>query len=1220
MVPAMTSERREEAPEPEAVHGPCPTIDALVAYFSGDLMQEEEGLIRRHLAACAQCRGLACALAAEFVRRPGMEGAPAAAPLPGRGRPPARPRRIPGLLRLAAQLLLFAGAGFAIYRAVGTGEEPAPSLGTIHFSVLGDSTRRASGEPADGELEALVVAPGQELPLALSTVDDAHLWVFLATLEPDAVETIDRRFRKVSEGRTSFYSCQVPGGRELPEKSFLVALVSRAPIEEDSTEKVLKLMRSSANASELQKALEKIFRCAARVHELRVTEEREPKFGILLDRSVIRQRVAALGSRIRSGEFSAAREEAQRLFAEVEEQAGATAGLQDGSEWWEIGDARRAEQLAVRLAAATPDQQASFLESERLRAGVVASLPRLIGPTRAESGEVASLLDACRQAQEIRSRILGPDDPQTTDLLHLRAKVLLLAGADLDQAMQLLETVRVQYEEVLGRRHPRYADALNDLAGACRNKDLLEPALHYAVDSLRVYESAREDPRRVFEVLRSLSDIHARLGSVEVARSYADLARAALDSLVGDREHWMRLANFHVTNAGVHFRAGALDLAESELESAYALYREGLDPRSATTVLFRICELLLLEGKYEPASERLNTVRDSDRAFFGEDHPFLALDDFLLGIAAMGLEDWPRARDLLESALTYAEHARSGLADLQDRAAFGRYHGLESIADALSRTYCALSMPGTALEAQERGRARLVLDLLSGALGDVEVRVAGQQEDVRTFEALAEAARQRKAEAHQRVTDLLASKDGQTHAVQSEIQAGSRELALAVRDEWMAERAASSRWRRMIAEGHPAGAVELQALLGEDELLLYFAWSDTELILFLVPPAGSGGIEAHPVTEGAEAMTELASRIATTMNAVSRSPADPSAEPFVAPAQALESELIRELHALYRTLIPPAIQSRSQGVQTLYLVPDGPLDRLPFEALVTEAGARWADCRFLLDRVPVVAYLPSGSVLKYLRSLERRDPSLDSWSALLVGDPSFPAISRLDREEITLRAHAGDMEAGEVLASIRANPAGLPPLPETGHEVEIIRSILAQFGAQAELLVQDQATAANVLARAEGKRIVHIAAHGRIGDSLRPYSAGLALSVPGGSGEEEHGFLRLQDVLEHWPRKLLGCELAVLSACESGTGGAGLYSDLSLPIGFHCAGVPAVVASTWQVDSDVTVHLMCAFYDGLFGHARLRKPEALREAKRRVRSALPDPYYWAAFRYFGDPR
>jgi CHAT domain-containing protein len=119
-----------------------------------------------------------------------------------------------------------------------------------------------------------------------------------------------------------------------------------------------------------------------------------------------------------------------------------------------------------------------------------------------------------------------------------------------------------------------------------------------------------------------------------------------------------------------------------------------------------------------------------------------------------------------------------------------------------------------------------------------------------------------------------------------------------------------------------------------------------------------------------------------------------------------------------------------------------------------------------------------------------------------------------------------------------------------------------------------------------------------------------------------------------------GCELAVLSACETGLGeSAGGEGLLGLQRGFQLAGARAVVAGLWKVPDEPTRALMVRFYRNLWGPKPMSKLAALREAQLWMlregrdrglvsadepevpgRARRAPPRYWAAFVLSGDWR
>ena len=93
---------------------------------------------------------------------------------------------------------------------------------------------------------------------------------------------------------------------------------------------------------------------------------------------------------------------------------------------------------------------------------------------------------------------------------------------------------------------------------------------------------------------------------------------------------------------------------------------------------------------------------------------------------------------------------------------------------------------------------------------------------------------------------------------------------------------------------------------------------------------------------------------------------------------------------------------------------------------------------------------------------------------------------------------------------------------------------------------------------------------------------------------------------------LSNCQLAVLSACETGLGFVNNYmGDIGLKRALKLAGVRTIVVSLWEVSDDATMLLMQHFYSNL---AKGDSPQpALEKAKEEVKNNFPQPYYWAGF-------
>ena len=294
--------------------------------------------------------------------------------------------------------------------------------------------------------------------------------------------------------------------------------------------------------------------------------------------------------------------------------------------------------------------------------------------------------------------------------------------------------------------------------------------------------------------------------------------------------------------------------------------------------------------------------------------------------------------------------------------------------------------------------------------------------------------------------------------------------------------------------------------------------------------------------------------------------------------------------SLGAALLQPALAGIGPGVTRLVIVPDGPLHRLPWDAL------RLADGRHLVQHYSV-SVAPSAAVVSALwrRPREGATPARPL-RLLAFGDPTFAGASE---------AQSASDDAEVFRSAFKLN-GGLPRLQASARESQLV----ARYAPEAEVRLREAASAA-YLKRADLARfrILHFATHALVDESTAARTA-LALAP----GEGESGFVSPGELAT----LRLDADLVVLSGCRTARGvvveGEGVQG-LTAPL--LQAGARSVVATSWRIRDQATVAFVKSFYDAL---ARdLPVADALRVAKLDALGRGAGPSDWAVFTAVGDP-
>jgi CHAT domain-containing protein len=340
------------------------------------------------------------------------------------------------------------------------------------------------------------------------------------------------------------------------------------------------------------------------------------------------------------------------------------------------------------------------------------------------------------------------------------------------------------------------------------------------------------------------------------------------------------------------------------------------------------------------------------------------------------------------------------------------------------------------------------------------------------------------------------------------------------------------------------------------------------------------------------------------------------------------------MHAaeLSRMLLGPV--ASQLGKKRLAIVADGALQYIPFAALPAPSPGNGEGRKPGAEPQPLfieheIVSLPSASTLATLRrETAGRKPAEKSLAVL--ADPVFTDDDTRVRRDVgkagakgkTRSADSDETDIGFLQMTrsgretgVISGEGGFGRLLSTRREAAAISALVPE---RERLQALDFEASRTTALRPElGEyRIVHFATHGML-NNVHPELSGIVLSLVNKEGDQQDGFLRLQDIYN----LKLPAELVVLSACQTGLGkeikGEGL---IGLTRGFMYAGAPRVLATLWKVDDRATSELMKQFYQGMLGPQALRPAGALRQAQLSIwkQKQWREPYYWAAFVLHGE--
>jgi CHAT domain-containing protein len=667
-----------------------------------------------------------------------------------------------------------------------------------------------------------------------------------------------------------------------------------------------------------------------------------------------------------------------------------------------------------------------------------------------------------------------------------------------------------------------------------------------------------------------------------------------------------------------------------DLRGAEALQRRVLEASERTlppdhpdtlTAMNNLAVTIRALGDLPGAESLQRRVLEASERTLPPDHPDTLTSMGNLAATLYALGELPAAEALMDRAVSGAEHLRATMAGVAERAMLAGSLHLSDGALVLATLRARLDRDvSLVLSAIESGTSRSVLDLLQSNAVDKRAAAA---ERVRT-------GRWSEAQGRGYTADLDRMAELEFHEKQlldQGVPLGDPSRVVLARELLEVRQRLVGAENELLPSAQPRELMDIRTALRPGEVLLVYGWSWLGVSLVAVPHADLGEVpSAHWVSKVDDAPTplETAKRELDLINTMQSVAVLIAAGLAPEPARAMQVAMARvtveadavltarlgttsmqdttrlvvglqtaadamakdpkkklrvpsmpidSLGSLSRALLefalPEKIRSLLGRASRVIVVPSGPLHELPLEVLVELAN-------FAELKSKPVTLVPSGSILALIRS---RGGNVRPDGITAVGDPDF---------DLPGTGRGGDpFHVSELDSLLGERAEGQGRLPRARTEAKLV----AEYRGGSPLIDAD-ATPSRLRAEAPGKRVLHIAAHAVLGAKGDPMASAILLSREAGTERQRStGRLSVGDLIATWGDRLKGCELAVLSCCQTGRGVQVGDSVMALPVGILHAGVNAIVASLWKVDDLATCLLMKRFHENMLGDHRTLSEE-----------------------------
>ena len=828
-----------------------------------------------------------------------------------------------------------------------------------------------------------------------------------------------------------------------------------------------------------------------------------------------------------------------------------------------------------------------------------------------------------KRSLEIREKAFGREHPSVAQSLYNLAGLYAFIGGRYAEAEPLHKRALEIYEKALGREHPSVAQSLISLAGLYESTGRYADAEPLYKRALEIREKIRgsEHPDTAI-VLRVLAELYRVTGRYAEAEPLFKRSLAIVEKALG-KDHFSVAASLNKL-AVLYESTGRYADAEPLHKRALEIMEKALGREHLATAIIidTLAEIYRVTGRHaeaEPLYKRALEIREKA---YGKKHPAVALILKNLAFLYAATERHPESQNLFKRGISIDDLMRENvflLFNEKQKISYmnqkeGSIHAfmshtvkyMQSSSQSIADTFNAwLKWKGAVAEAQGR-----YMDAAMQS-GDPEIK--------KKFEALnnirREIAKMQLSKpdkgSFEDYRNRIAELQKQKETLEAELSRLSKDFAL----------------EKTIGK---ADVKNISEILPKDSVYIDFArikfydfktnkFDKPKYLAFVLIPQKEPEVKLIEISDAEDTEKHIKTYIQE-MNRIKTIGKTPD-----------KAALDKAARAVYDLAIKP-LEKYIKGRKQVFISPDGNLNLIPFEALVTPLN------KYLMEEY-TISYISAGrDIIRFT------DTNIAKGDALIIADPDYD-MGLMERDKMTKEMKVAKTIRGGLSKDVLN--ISFDRLPDTKQEADAIEKVLTHKKKIKVKNYQNTKAIEEVIFSAETPKILHLATHGYFlnDEELKGSSetrgitiklkedflakdeavnienpmlrSGIVFSGVNASlkaGRDE-GMMSAEKILG---LNLKGTDLVVLSACETGVGdvknGEGVFG---LKRAFILSGAKTLVMSLWSVPSAETTELMTDFYT-LMSTGK-SKADALRQAKLNMMKKKSNPFYWGAFVMTGKP-